>query len=246
MCQSSCPGVGSSPLARGTRALGAKLDLKKRFIPARAGNTVRQPGEKLTERGSSPLARGTLPKPEVEIRATRFIPARAGNTQHQEQWNHPGSVHPRSRGEHSHDCITVFYRVGSSPLARGTHAMMAFFFLVYRFIPARAGNTGKDGSTGSREAVHPRSRGEHIIIWSKIQHLNGSSPLARGTPGLRTIHKPLYRFIPARAGNTVVMLLNSTASPVHPRSRGEHHDPGDKSVDHDGSSPLARGTLLSY
>ena len=92
--------VGSSPLARGTLrrvVLDARVD---RFIPARAGNTVRRSrrsnptavhprsrGEHTAHTcaawmisGSSPLARGTRMGGLPPDTCNRFIPARAGNT----------------------------------------------------------------------------------------------------------------------------------------------------------------------
>ena len=72
--------------------------------------------------------------------------------------------------------------------------------------------------------------------------LHGSSPLARGTRGLRGELCRRDRFIPARAGNTSRATLESASPPVHPRSRGEHN-PVAKDFPHStGSSPLARGT----
>ena len=92
--------TGSSPLARGTLAVSLPLELKVRFIPARAGNTAasfcarstrpvhpRSRGEHVSVyarvtilTGSSPLARGTLEQRLVGTGGHRFIPARAGNT----------------------------------------------------------------------------------------------------------------------------------------------------------------------
>ena len=92
--------AGSSPLARGTRVRGGRRRQRRRFIPARAGNThgildlnvtmpvhPRSRGEHeamtLAEReayGSSPLARGTLALALHGALVARFIPARAGNT----------------------------------------------------------------------------------------------------------------------------------------------------------------------
>ena len=50
------------------------------------------------------------------------------------------------------------------------------------------------------------------------------------------------RFIPARAGNTPVAASITSASSVHPRSRGEHRTARRGVCCAHGSSPLARGT----
>ena len=91
---------GSSPLARGTRAMFEARKSIAGLIPARAGNTKashhirdrnsahpRSRGEHVVDlrcagalKGSSPLARGT---PTLRLRGlhiARLIPARAGNT----------------------------------------------------------------------------------------------------------------------------------------------------------------------
>ena len=94
-------GVGSSPLARGTRAPDRRGRAAQRFIPARAGNTrsprpavmpsavhPRSRGEHASRSttsarsaGSSPLARGTPHSRRAGRSRDRFIPARAGNTE---------------------------------------------------------------------------------------------------------------------------------------------------------------------
>ena len=91
---------GSSPLARGTPPGAAGDRDGRRFIPARAGNTVsimrwrsamsvhpRSRGEHAADVtspreffGSSPLARGTRGSRPRDGERVRFIPARAGNT----------------------------------------------------------------------------------------------------------------------------------------------------------------------
>ena len=92
--------MGSSPLARGTRARARPRTTGCRLIPARAGNTCRPPRSSSRPRahprsrgehinylgggpwptGSSPLARGTrYRRHDLTIRAG-LIPARAGNT----------------------------------------------------------------------------------------------------------------------------------------------------------------------
>ena len=51
---------------------------------------------------------------------------------------------------------------GSSPLARGTLLILRDLNRPVRFIPARAGNTESHCPASSVQAVHPRSRGEHL------------------------------------------------------------------------------------
>ena len=194
-----------------------------RFIPARAGNTIYSGYflAPIMPIGSSPLARGTLAacisvRPDL---AHRFIPARAGNTCSRTSAISSPSVHPRSRGEHTAGAALTVKTLGSSPLARGTRPGVSSDRQPHRFIPARAGNTTARTTAGPSPTVHPRSRGEHLMMRRDFDPSFGSSPLARGTPAeraelrdlpsplargthLRLRTGPVYRFIPARAGNT--------------------------------------------
>ena len=93
-------------------------------------------------------------------------------------------------------------------------------------IPARAGNTLHRGCPNSRTWAHPRSRGEHGFRDDGKPHVEGSSPLARGTPPERTFNFSLTGLIPARAGNTERFMERCHDVGAHPRSRGEHITPG--------------------
>ena len=73
---------------------------------------------------------------------------------------------------------------------------------MFRFIPARAGNTAEGEAEPEGRAVHPRSRGEHVTPNPGQLRAIGSSPLARGTRVAMTRENFFIRFIPARAGNT--------------------------------------------
>ena len=260
----SAPSCGSSPLARGTRHQGRGRPVPRRFIPARAGNTVLRPlwllmrpvhprsrGEhfgwytcRLFSVGSSPLARGT-PRTDVPpVRNSRFIPARAGNTAVLPCGGVPGAVHPRSRGEHAVLALPVGALAGSSPLARGTPEGVPHLVDCLRFIPARAGNTPPPLRPSPHRPVHPRSRGEHVAPHLFLAEPIGSSPLARGTRNAEGAGGPGTRFIPARAGNTRKRKRLPKVTAVHPRSRGEHTASTLASGPSSGSSPLARGTRL--
>ena len=173
---------GSSPLARGTRTRLPFFIGSLRFIPARAGNTTavgqtrrlttvhpRSRGEHSSSRtmgtcsaGSSPLARGTHCARGVRALFHRFIPARAGNTDRLIFRSASATVHPRSRGEHTDNTLKVGRNRGSSPLARGTRKTDVGTDCRCRFIPARAGNTSLEAAIVRQDAVHPRSRGEHV------------------------------------------------------------------------------------
>ena len=73
---------------------------------------------------------------------------------------------------------------GSSPLARGTLEDFFVNLLHTRLIPARAGNTDAAARSLSSSSAHPRSRGEHAMVYQVTEDGRGSSPLARGTPRL--------------------------------------------------------------
>ena len=221
--------------------------MTKHRPPARSSNHQRSScsGSRTGEIGSSPLARGTHHDRGRAHPRGRFIPARAGNTGRGPRPARRSSVHPRSRGEHHGRAD----RVGVQP----------------RFIPARAGNTIAYCLVDLYQPVHPRSRGEHDAAREDPDAGAGSSPLARGTPTIVGPGGAGERFIPARAGNTACTCSGVMASPVHPRSRGEHppapshrrgarrfiparagNTHGDWNVAPGayGSSPLARGTRL--
>ena len=140
--QGDAPG-GSSPLARGTLNGSTAFKNAVGLIPARAGNTSqfirdgtrhrahpRSRGEhvrvgvaRLVDGGSSPLARGTPVRLIHKQVARGLIPARAGNTEQRSCLKNTFRAHPRSRGEHGMRLGCVPGRLGSSPLARGTHLL---------------------------------------------------------------------------------------------------------------------------
>ena len=159
LCSVSEP--GSSPLARGTLSFLCRFSLRAGLIPARAGNTglhlarvqaqgahPRSRGEhnamlhhEPVPRGSSPLARGTQHAYTAVQSSEGLIPARAGNTHRGGHSKKSIRAHPRSRGEHFVLSARLLWRMGSSPLARGTLPDLDISAVWVGLIPARAGNT---------------------------------------------------------------------------------------------------------
>ena len=192
-----------------------------RFIPARAGNmgcaclrdsthTVhpRTCGEHFLCRnppiyasGSSPHVRGTYLTVCSDVICQRFIPARAGNIELFYPFHTSPTVHPRTCGEHDFLPTEGKGILGSSPHVRGTFEHYSRVPVLIRFIPARAGNIYIPLAVPRQRAVHPRTCGEHVFVFSVAMTSVGSSPHVRGTLWSVARAKQPRRFIPARAGN---------------------------------------------
>ena len=151
---------GSSPHTRGTPGFLHYVRHFHRFIPAYAGNAPRTraiPGsssvhprirgertkEEFTpfvESGSSPHTRGTRVARLHDAVMIRFIPAYAGNALVAMAALADGQVHPRIRGERRNAAAIDQTIDGSSPHTRGTLLGHPEPEIIYRFIPAYAGN----------------------------------------------------------------------------------------------------------
>jgi len=170
--------------------------------------------------GSSPLARGLPVDEGGDGRPRGIIPARAGFTCRFTRSSPRRRDHPRSRGVYGHGVVGDPVPDGSSPLARGLHALGDEVIIVTRIIPARAGFTKRSTPPTRPIKDHPRSRGVYREIRGDLYAALGSSPLARGLPPSRSCDHARRRIIPARAGFTVGLRGLPAGGPDHPRSRG--------------------------
>ena len=256
---------GSSPLARGLPGLPAGLSAPAGIIPARAGFTPRAParsrgcGDHPRSRGvyhalyvktadgdgSSPLARGLLTADDVIREGNGIIPARAGFTGNPQPC-HPGlRDHPRSRGVYGSTGEAMASSSGSSPLARGLPRVGPHSAERPRIIPARAGFTQVDREPLLTVRDHPRSRGVYAGASLSSMRTRGSSPLARGLPFMIALFLSSWGIIPARAGFTARRQPGACRTTDHPRSRGVYPETCTNRTSPSGSSPLARGLLVS-
>ena len=135
-------------------------------------------------------------------------------------------VYPRWRGEHISSRTRASFRLGLSPLARGTHTPLS--------------------NSCDLPTVYPRWRGEHIDPEQQYAQTDGLSPLARGTLPYRLPDIIFLRFIPAGAGNTYKTRTHPPRGAVYPRWRGEHTPAALDLKKGRGLSPLARGTRRDY
>ena len=173
--------------------------------------------------GPPSLAQGTRIAVGFSTSISRFIPA---------------------CGELSKPSWAIVQLDGSSPLARGTRMNVKKLLSTRRFIPAYAGNSALACSRRARRSVHPRLRGELILVLRPALIHIGSSPLTRGTQDQHRAADQKYWFIPAYAGNSDVWHLAQKFDTVHPRLRGELWIQPCEPTMRVGSSPLTRGTHL--
>ena len=261
---SSCPGRGSSPLARGLLARPRGPPPVRGIIPARAGFTesggVESEGAgdhprsrgvyrsvcsaPPTTRGSSPLARGLLIALNRGGRVSRIIPARAGFTRRGTGTPSRCADHPRSRGVYNLLTDPRLRDLGSSPLARGLPGARRPADRRQRIIPARAGFTRPPARGEADDQDHPRSRGVYRRAGPRAGVRPGSSPLARGLPSAPPPPPGRSRIIPARAGFTREEASPCKCTQDHPRSRGVYRSSSQAEWPPAGSSPLARGLHL--
>ena len=176
-------------------------------------------------RGSSPRVRGTGASQHVDRRCLRFIPACAGNRSSQYVSMMSIAVHPRVCGEQAKSPAHYYQALGSSPRVRGTGDCGRGRGGRVRFIPACAGNSiGRDCHLGW-SPVHPRVCGEQPRLALFGDASSGSSPRVRGTVEREVNRARSQRFIPACAGNSVVVGGQCDRGAVHPRVCGEQTFP---------------------
>ena len=219
-CTPSGPGTGSSPLARGGRARCSGRPQSRGAHPRWRGEDVPENGDDASEFGSSPLARGGRRRDQDEAAGLRLIPAGAGRT-----WKFPAA-----------DLLE-----GSSPLARGGPLRWQNHPRGIRLIPAGAGRTLWAVLRPWWAGAHPRWRGEDTCGNTRSPSVRGSSPLARGGPGVAARTAAREGLIPAGAGRTRRRPPNTGHSWAHPRWRGEDWGEAVSGGVEAGSSPLARG-----
>ena len=218
----SSPSCGSPLRGQGTPVNCFSVRASLRFTPARAGNTMYRRltgwsatvhpcagrehallGPWLACYDGSPLrGQGTLGRLPVLALIRRFTPARAGNTTYIFLNLGCASVHPCAGREHLAARDSRLLASGSPLRGQGTQSRFALSVFLFRFTPARAGNTSLFVRPPPSPPVHPCAGREHHRTTPMITTPHGSPLRGQGTrvAGVR-VRVPM-RFTPARAGNT--------------------------------------------
>ena len=174
------------------------------------------------EVGSSPHVRGARGSCVVPERVGGIIPACAGSTRKSRASLVVPRDHPRMCGEHRVGLECVFLEEGSSPHVRGALLHLRVDARDRGIIPACAGSTHHESDGADDERDHPRMCGEHFQTKRARIRLSGSSPHVRGAPHLMAELRGQSGIIPACAGSTALISINSPVSRDHPRMCGEH------------------------
>ena len=195
--------------------------------------------------GSSPHARGLLGVVLDPVGCARIIPACAGFTAAGAVASLPAWDHPRMRGVYVSRVACVCVCAGSSPHARGLPLPIRVIPGGCRIIPACAGFTGGRSRRPPGRGDHPRMRGVYCPRACSGRDRAGSSPHSRGLPV--RVGDPGHEggIIPACAGFTRARARHQSWPRDHPRMRGVYEYTGTIAHMMPGSSPHARGLLIS-
>ncbi len=152
------------------------------------------------------------------------------------------TVHPRVCGKRKTGIFQNQFCCGSSPRVRETLKSAYRVSILYRFIPACAGNVSEQNFEKHGIRVHPRVCGKRAMNDTVIMRVIGSSPRVRETlidcpPAFEVV-----RFIPACAGNVLVSTVLLAPRAVHPRVCGKRLHGGNLLPFSVGSSPRVRET----
>ncbi len=109
-------------------------------------------------------------------------------------------VHPRVRGDDSDGAKDVTGGVGSPPRARGRFLQLRQLLGHLRFTPACAGTIDDPAGPPRSPPVHPRVRGDDLLLRDRVADILGSPPRARGRCLVLVLILVLVRFTPACAG----------------------------------------------
>ena len=152
-------------------------------------------------------------------------------------------VHPRACGGNGSGRSLLRDGGGPSPRVRGKLQQSCHGHLLFRSIPARAGETIARVCSVLEVPVHPRACGGNLIRRRTLIPVTGPSPRVRGKPKLEPGHRRRGRSIPARAGETSGCRRARGFPTVHPRACGGNKRATWAALLYEGPSPRVRGKL---
>ena len=257
---------GLSPRGRGNQHKMAPLPLQVGSIPAWAGQplstqwhgspvrvyprvggaTTASYGSLTSGDGLSPRGRGNRGAPVGAVDRLRSIPAWAGQPA---RWRCGGAllrVYPRVGGATAGRREPRADQRGLSPRGRGNHGEKGASMVIFRSIPAWAGQPASIGAVLAAGKVYPRVGGATPISSIMPAHSLGLSPRGRGNPGPDPRGRPGRRSIPAWAGQPTRHGTSSNMVKVYPRVGGATSSRTPTATGISGLSPRGRGNRTAW
>ena len=191
---------GSIPAYAGEPDQTPARYFRRTVYPRVCGGTAEHIAEQLTREGLSPRMRGNRSSSPIISPRRRSIPAYAGEPPPPIPARTHLGVYPRVCGGTRAARCPVATRAGLSPRMRGNPDSYPFLALLYRSIPAYAGEPRMPQSSCCMTGVYPRvCGGTQGWEWNPMVR-EGLSPRMRGNPTLRASVAESSRSIPAYAG----------------------------------------------
>ena len=209
--------------------------------PRACGGNVHGMNTQMVASGPSPRVRGKPRRHHRGRRCEGSIPARAGETGSCPCISTINTVHPRACGGNLPGTVLSVTGHGPSPRVRGKHPVSVSRRVQRGSIPARAGETGLALTYGiwsrvhpracggkrlgrplrpSDRGVHPRACGGNILAYDQATLIKGPSPRVRGKRSPSGADELRDGSIPARAGETALLIRRRRLWTVHPRACG--------------------------
>ena len=233
-------GGGLSPRVRGNRKVCPTRRRVQRSIPACAGEpslrsialitgavyprvcggTAATNSSAADTPGLSPRVRGNRAASAWGPVAAGSIPACAGEPKSKGTSPSGTRVYPRVCGGTALAFLRAAFLAGLSPRVRGNQRLQAQPQMVFRSIPACAGEPSKAGAPAAAWRVYPRVCGGTWAAGHDPATLAGLSPRVRGNPPYAAPGQARRGSIPACAGEPGAPNSPSWGSRVYPRVCG--------------------------
>ena len=172
---------------------------------------------------------------------SRSIPARAGEPSCYRVYFGQTTVYPRACGGTRAVWSKPWGSMGLSPRVRGNPPGRQSDCARPGSIPARAGEPGQHGPSGTVSTVYPRACGGTMPVPMQPRIAHGLSPRVRGNRQGGTSHTCPSRSIPARAGEPADARHSLFGATVYPRACGGTFTVTYREEDGAGLSPRVRG-----
>ena len=236
---------GLSPPTRGNLTKRLEQILRRRSIPAHAGEPCSQRSADGIAAGLSPPTRGNPAMRRRRRHPRGSIPAHAGEPIRRIPKRGRRRVYPRPRGGTTRRSISSRRIVGLSPPTRGNLRFYSYLNFFQWSIPAHAGEPTQPSMSARRRGVYPRPRGGTTFKWYSRHRVWGLSPPTRGNRLDQRQRLSCARSIPAHAGEPDSPRIGGGWRRVYPRPRGGTFGAGGVFHPDLGLSPPTRGNPSS-